>query len=74
MDRNKEPTDDPTYMEMVRQAALVAKAVAGLADHRPRRDDLIRQLRREGWTLRDIARGAGISHVAVANICEEPSD
>ena len=61
-----DPSEDLTYREMVRQASLVATADRA----RVRRDELIRQLRAEGWTLRDIAQGAGISHNAVAKICD----
>jgi hypothetical protein len=59
--------DDPTYREMVRQARLVNR----VEDARARRDELIRQLRAEGWELTDIAHGAGISSDAVGNICGE---
>jgi lambda repressor-like predicted transcriptional regulator len=64
-----EESKDPTYREMVRQAKLVQADGA-----RKRRDKLIRQLRTEGWTLRDIARGAGISHNAVAKICGQSTE
>jgi len=33
-----------------------------------RRDDLIRQMRAEGSTLRSIAEAAGLTHTAVAKI------
>ena len=59
---------------MTSARAQLRRTVATLARARARRDDLIRQLRREGMSLRQLAELAEVSHTQVAKIVAEDEE
>lgn len=52
-------------------AAYVARWARKEQEALRKRDEGIRRMRAEGATLREIAKVAGLTHGAIANICKE---
>lgn len=46
-----------------------ARTIQTATEHR---DECIRELRAEGLSLREIAKLAGLTHTAIAKICQRP--
>lgn len=72
------PQPQPTKAAEAIAKKTAEKKLRRLADNATAalkaRDDEIRALRAEFWSLRELANLAGVSHMTIKNICSERLD